>query len=334
MELDLLGPEVLESDAPINTCPLCSRELARCRLCGVHACENSTCQASSVVSVVACSYHNREFFCVPCVSGSFPAAGQCPTCSRWFCMEMLNWCVGRPEGVVQWERKSCRNPEELFHPTSDLGTEDDRSLSHVHPPRIAPCRECIHDGRASAWRRCNNLYCWSRNHSHIRDMVCSDCAPGGRTCVCSRTWLCGLCSAEPPGIPFIQCPGCKAVYCQDWCAYIQTCTVCSSTRLCDDCIEEEPEVDTERPQLPSPLFTEKCGTCGRHICGACAPSTARCSSCDHCYCERCRWTEAGFSCKTCSSSMCKDCIRNWDDCRRCLDSKYPRLVIHRVSERC
>jgi hypothetical protein len=316
---------VLESDAPTNICPLCSRDLVRCRVCGMHACENSACRASSIVPVVACSYHDWEFFCVPCATEHIPAAGQCPTCSNWCCVPFLSGCVGRPEG---------RGTDEGFHLIRDLGMEDDHQpLKHVHPPRIAPCRECIRDGHASGWHRCHNKHCWSRSHNHMGDMVCSECAPGGRVCACSRTWICGLCSADPSGMSLIQCPGCKAMYCQDWCAYIQSCTVCSSTRLCDDCIEEEPEVGAAQPQLRSPLFTEKCGICRRHICDTCVSRMARCSSCNYCYCERCRWTEVDFSCKTCKAPMCRDCIRNWDDCRQCIDAKYPRSVIYRVSER-
>jgi hypothetical protein len=25
--------------------------------------------------------------------------------------------------------------------------------------------------------------------------------------------------------------------------------------------------------------------------------------------------------------MCRDCTRNWDDCRQCIDAKYPGSVI-------
>lgn len=336
MQLDLVGPEVSGRDALANICPLCSQDLVQCRVCGVHACENSTCQASSVVSVVACSYHNREFFCVPCATDHSPtAAGQCPICSHWYCTEFLSGCVGRPEGVqvVQWRREYNRG-DELFHPIRDLGREDDHQpLNHAHPPRVAPCRECVREGRAPAWRRCNNTYCWSRSRKHTTGMVCSDCAPGGHTCACSRTWVCELCSADPSETPFVQCPSCMVMYCRDWCAYIQTCVICSSTRPCDDCIEEEPEVNEEQPQLRNPLFTEKCGICRCHICDTCVPRMARCSSCDYSYCERCRWTDVGFSCKTCSAPMCRDCIRNWDDCRECIDAKYPRSVIYGVCER-
>ncbi|OJA12728.1 hypothetical protein AZE42_05803 [Rhizopogon vesiculosus] len=321
-KLDLVGPGVLESDVPTDVCPLCSRDLVRCRVCGVHTCENSTCQASSIVSVVACSYHDQEFFCIPCATDHSPAAGQCPICSRWCCMAFLNGCVGQPEGVAQWRRGYNCSPDERFHPISDLST-DDRGLNHAHPPKIAPCQECVREGHASAWHRCNNNYCWSRSHNHMGDMICSDCAPGGQSCACSRTWICELCSTDQFGMPFAQCPSCKAVYCQDWCAYIQTCIVCSSTRLCDDCIEEEPEADAGQSQLRNPLFTEKCGICRQHICDACAPCMTKCSSCDHLYCTQCKWNEEWFSCKTCSNLMCKDCIRNWDDCRKCTDAKYP-----------
>ncbi|KAG1820473.1 uncharacterized protein BJ212DRAFT_1031993 [Suillus subaureus] len=329
VELELVDPEVLEHDAPTTTCPLCSHDLIRCRACGVHACENSSCKASSIVSVVGCSYHDREFFCVPCAT---PQTGRCPICSQWYCMESLSWCVGRPEGGTEWTPTPRPNHTafEIIDPIKDPDTEDDHQpISHEHPPRIAPCRDCVRQGLASAWCRCGNLYCWSRNRNRFRDMVCSDCEPGGRTCACSRTWLCGLCSADPSGTPFINCPSCKVVYCQDWCAYIQSCTVCSRTRLCDDCIEEEG--DTEQLQLPCPRFTGKCGICRRHICDNCVPRLSRCSSCGHCYCHRCRWTEAAHSCKTCASPMCRDCTRNWDDCRQCIDAKYPGYKGHRAS---
>ncbi|KAG0702361.1 hypothetical protein DFH29DRAFT_505769 [Suillus ampliporus] len=332
VDLELVDPEVLEHDALTITCPLCSQDLIRCRVCGVHACENSDCKASSIVSVVGCSYHDREFLCVPCATPDSPAAGQCPTCSQWYCMESLSWCVGRPQGDVQWNRRPTHTAYEIIYPTRDTDAEDDhQSANHEHPPMIAPCRDCVRQGHASAWRRCGNVYCWSRNRNRFRDMVCSDCAPGGRTCACSRTWLCGLCSADTSGTPFIDCPSCKVVYCQDWCAYIQSCTVCSSTRLCDDCVEEESEIETEQRQIQCPRFTEKCGICRRHICDDCVPRLARCSSCGHCYCDRCRWTEVEYSCKTCSSPMCRDCTRNWDDCRQCIDAKYPGYKGQRAS---
>ncbi|KAG1780286.1 hypothetical protein EV702DRAFT_771408 [Suillus placidus] len=321
VESDLVDPEVLERDAPITTCPLCSHNLIQCRVCGVHACEKSSCKASSIVSVVGCSCHDREFFCVPC---AIPQTGRCPTCSQWYCMESLSWCVGRPEGDAQWTPKPNHTAFEIIDPIKDPHAEDDyQSISHEHPPRIAPCGDCVRQGLASEWRRCGNFYCWSRNR--FRDMVCSDCEPGGHTCACSRTWLCALCSADPSGTPFIECQSCKVVYCQDWCAYIQSCAVCSRTRLCDDCIEEENDTGQ------CLLFSEKCGICHRHICDDCVPRLPKCSSCGHCYCHRCKWTDAAHSCKTCTSPMCRDCTRNWDDCRQCIDAKYPGYKGHHTS---
>jgi len=330
VELNLIGPEVLEGNSPASVCPLCSQGIVRCHICGAHACKNSTCQASSVISVVKCSTHGQEFFCGPCATDRSPAVvGQCPTCSEWRCIELFSECVGRPGGVAQWRCGYNRDPSDHSHSISQ--EDDSQLLNNTHPPRIAPCLECVREGYASAWRRCNNTRCWSRTHKLMEGMVCPDCAPGGRTCACSRTWVCEPCSADPPGTPFVQCPSCKAVYCRDWCAYTQACAVCSNIRPCDDCMEEEPEVDAKQLQLQSPLFTERCGRCRRHICNTCAPSVTRCSSCDHCYCV-CEWTDIKFVCITCSAAMCQDCIQHWDECRQCIKAKYPRSVTSVVYE--
>jgi len=140
VELNLIGPEVLEGNSPASVCPLCSQGIVRCRICGAHACKNLTCQASSVISVVKCSTHGQEFFCGPCATDRSPAVvGQCPTCSEWRCIELFSECVGRPGGVAQWGCGYNRDPSDHSHSINQEGDSQllnntpskDRSLSRM-----------------------------------------------------------------------------------------------------------------------------------------------------------------------------------------------------------
>ncbi|KAF8556203.1 hypothetical protein OG21DRAFT_1506820 [Imleria badia] len=290
-----------EPDSPHihRRCPLCKTQTAPCTSCHVLMCLNRECAASQLNPFQSCSHHVSSAACLPCLEGakSVPLLGQCPDCRLWFCQFELTWCLGRPKD------RSNRPPGAYFRRLPNGARE--------HPTKPIGCFSCT-GGQDRP--HCSNGRCWSRVGGYTS--VCESCSPGGGLwCTCEQCWICDDCKTTPTENCFKDCPRCKRVYCIHECEYIQFCTECARTTLCDDCVEEDwsgflgPDA-REGVELKGGCEATQC--IGK-ICGTCLEKV-RCEGCSKTFCSSCNQLQ---SCTCCDGRFCTACYSTRK--RRCND---------------
>lgn len=295
-----------EPDSPLilERCPLCETRTAACTSCHILMCLNRECVASQLVPFQSCSHHVSSAACLPCLEGAknVPLLGQCPDCHLWFCQFELTWCLGRPKGG------SNRPPSLYFHRLPNSTRE--------HPTKPIGCFSCT-GGQDRP--HCSNGKCWSRVGGYTS--VCASCSPeGGLWCTCEQCWICDDCKSTPTENCFKDCPRCRRVYCIYECEYIQFCTECSRTTLCDDCVEEDGSGFFGTDAMEGVELKGKCeaGHCIGKICGACLENV-RCEGCSKTFCSSCIQLQG---CMRCECSFCLDCYDTLE--RRCNDCEASR----------
>ncbi|KAG1728627.1 uncharacterized protein EDB91DRAFT_851445 [Suillus paluster] len=283
----------LHTDRPC--CPICSHHLVACNGCSIVTCSaNGQCAGADLITLVSCHVHdNLEKFCAACLTDERYSGAliQCMHCWNWHCPEIMKKCVGRPI-------------------SSD-------KLGRAHAPKFISCRSCF--SAAASMQECSEFDCWSCAHIHD-DVICLDCIGSMDShiaCPCGWTWVRGACAQKTDSGG--RCPGCQTFYCFDQCGYIDACTECHKTTLCNDCMEEDLS-DEEGSSMANKglVLVTTCKGCQRSICADCFEEREFCcGSCDSVRCWDCM---GDGKCSGCGALMCLSCTEA--GCGECRVGKY------------
>ncbi|KAG0701761.1 hypothetical protein DFH29DRAFT_925270 [Suillus ampliporus] len=236
--------------------------------------------ACSSCSIVTCGAHPR------CVGGRLvPMLCCCTYDKMMFCFD----CLGEDYSGLLSECVLC----------------EARSCSRLMTKFTTPM-----------WKNCSERNWGPREHDD--QGVCLDCTESIRghvACPCGLAWVCGVCAQKKIQMSGRRCPRCQTFYCFDGCKYINTCTGCQKTILCNDCMEEE--MSDEEGSLHAKkgvVLVATCGECRLGICEDCSEDYEfRCESCDRVHCRDCMGDEEYCSC--CGTRMCPMCTEI--GCEKC-----------------
>jgi len=203
------------------------------------------------------------------------------------------WCLGQPKATANQTRGISSSVRE-------------------HPVKPIVCSDC----GSEAGSECCNTNCWSREGNIKYPIICQSCSPaGGVSCACEDYWICDNCKGPPMADCLKQCLRCKRAYCTRDCEYIQSCTECGRTTLCDDCAEEDwglfagpdgPEVQTWEVKLVGACQTD---SCSNKFCEECLGERT-CSGCNQTHCSSCL-----------EHVQCNSCHRSINFCEECLEER-------------
>lgn len=211
-----------------------------------------------------CKQHNNEAYCASCLENTsgisdLPILFPCPLCGYLFCVEFMKKCVGRPS-VDPRLRKN--NGCIVF--VNDVTRDHGNKYISCHSCFVAPTVRC---SERKCWSRDADLFCGGER------VICPDCSASSIqdriACPCGLAEICGDCAKNKTLHSGQRCPRCGTFYCFLGCQYIDVCSNCHNTSLCDDCMEEE-ETSNEESSNKGAAFTRMtCVACGHGFCTDC-----------------------------------------------------------------